>query len=112
MNNTTSNGPARKSLAQQIDRLEATVTGLGQGVRQAVREATGQAVQEAIGGVFSEVLLTPTVAAMLGAAQGPTAPSAATRRPAGWLSRLCGWAATLPGKACSALRSARNCTAA
>ena len=46
------NGPARKTLASQLDRLDSILDGLSEGltdaVSSAVREAVGLAVQEAV----------------------------------------------------------------
>jgi hypothetical protein len=65
MTQMTTNGRPRKRLAEQIDRLEQTVGGLG----QTVREATTQAVREAVGELVSEVLTNPEVATLLRGAQ-------------------------------------------
>ena len=56
MSQTITNGTGRKSLANEIDRLQATVAGLGEGLREAVREAVTELV--------SEVLTNPDVAAL------------------------------------------------
>src|SRR6516165_8158043 len=57
------NGPTRKTLASQIDRLDSILDGLSEGlaqaVAQAVREAVGLAVQEAVQAVLAEVLTNP-----------------------------------------------------
>jgi hypothetical protein len=54
------NGQQRKSLAGQIDRLDAILDGLSDGLNEAVagvvKEAVGVAVQEAVRAVLSEVL--------------------------------------------------------
>ena len=55
MSQTITNGTSRKSLAADIDRLQATVGGLG----DTVREATTQAVREAVGELVSEVMSQP-----------------------------------------------------
>jgi hypothetical protein len=93
------NGPARKTLASQIDRLDgildALSEGLDQAVAQAVREAVGLAVQEAVQAVLAELLTNPALREQL---QGPAAPQpAAPDGPAnksgggkGRLALLCG----------------------
>jgi hypothetical protein len=57
------NGPTRKTLASQLDRLDSILDGLSEGltdaVASAVREAVGQAVQEAVQAVLAEVLTNP-----------------------------------------------------
>ena len=69
------NGQTRKTLASQIDRLDAILDGLSEGldqaVAQAVREAVGLAVQEAVQAVLAELLTNPLLREQL---QGPAAP--------------------------------------
>jgi hypothetical protein len=93
MTQTITNGTGRKSLANEIDRLQATVAGLGDGLRNSVREATTQAVREAVGQLVTEVLTNPDVAALFRAAQAQPA-QAARPRPSpggGLMGRLAGW---------------------
>ena len=93
MTQTITNGTGRKSLANEIDRLQATVAGLGEGLRDAVREATTQAVREAVTELVSEVLTNPDIAALFRNAQAQPA-QAASPRPSPWgglLGRLAGW---------------------
>ena len=73
MSQTITNGTTRKSLANEIDRLQATVAGLGLGLREAVREATTQAVREAVGELVAEVVTNPDLAALFRNAQAPAA---------------------------------------
>ena len=67
MTTTTTNtdGRTRKSLAEQIDRLDAILDGLGdalnEAVAAAVSEAAGRAVREAVQGVLAEVLTNPAL---------------------------------------------------
>jgi hypothetical protein len=67
MTTTTTNtdGRTRKSLAEQIDRLDAILDGLGQAlegaVATAVSQAVGVAVKEAVQGVLAEVLTNPAL---------------------------------------------------
>jgi hypothetical protein len=66
---TTTNGKLRKSLAEQIDRLDAILDGLSaalnESVSAAVKEAVGLAVREAIQAVMTEVFANPAVLELL-----------------------------------------------
>ena len=72
MNPTTNAHGQRKSLASQIDRLDAMLDGLADGlneaVAQAVQGAVALAVKEAVQAVLTEVLTNPAVLAKLQAA--------------------------------------------
>ena len=72
MNPTTNANGQRKSLASQIDRLDALLDGLADGlneaVAQAVQGAVALAVKEAVQAVLTEVLTNPAVLAKLQAA--------------------------------------------
>ena len=63
------NGQARKSLAEQIDRLDAMLDGLADGLNDAVamvvKEAVGVAVKEAMQAVLREALANPELLARL-----------------------------------------------
>jgi hypothetical protein len=89
---TVTNGQARKSLAEQIDRLDAVLDGLADGlngaVADAVKEAVGAAVQTAVQVVLREVLGNPEVQARLRApapAAPPPAPKARWKEYGAWL---------------------------
>jgi hypothetical protein len=75
--NTTlnTNGRQRKTLAAQIDRLDAMLDGLADGlneaVAQAVKDAVALAVEEAVRVVLSETLTNPAVLAKLHATISP-----------------------------------------
>jgi hypothetical protein len=60
---TVTNGRARKSLAEQIDRLDSILDGLSEAlqgaVSEAVTQAVGLAVKEAVKCVLAEVLTSP-----------------------------------------------------
>jgi hypothetical protein len=60
---TDTNNRVRKSLAEQIDRLDGILDGLAEGLNEAViaavKEAAGAAVQEAVRAVLSELLANP-----------------------------------------------------
>jgi hypothetical protein len=66
---TTLNGKARKSLADQIDRLDLLIDGLAEGLTEAVAAAVQQAVMHAV----IEVLTNPEVRARLQEAAMPAA---------------------------------------
>jgi hypothetical protein len=69
MTTTTTNGRARKSLAEQIDRLDQVLDGLAESLNEAVatavKEAVGVAVKEAVQAVLTEVLTNPAILAKL-----------------------------------------------
>jgi hypothetical protein len=60
---TDTNGRVRKSLSDQIDRLDGILDGLAEGLNDAivtaVKEAMGAAVQEAVRAVLTELLTNP-----------------------------------------------------
>jgi hypothetical protein len=70
--NVTTNGRARKSLAEQIDRLDRTLDGLA----DALNESVATAVREAVQGVLVEMLADAGLRAQLQAGLSP--PAAAT----------------------------------
>lgn len=76
---STTNAPngrvSRKTLADQIDRLDGILDGLSDGLNDAVvtavREAVGVAVREAVRGVLTEIVSNPELLETL---RGPIAP--------------------------------------
>jgi hypothetical protein len=76
---TSTNGRARKSLAEQIDRLDAILDGLAENLSEAVatavtgvvKEAVAVAVQEAVHAAVLEVLTNAELHKRLGASQAP-----------------------------------------
>src|SRR6516162_8700507 len=86
------NGPTRKTLASQIDRLDSILDGLSEGldqaVAQAVREAVGLAIQEAVQAVLAEMLTNPALREQLQKAASPVPPPPAGRTPEGGRGRL------------------------
>jgi hypothetical protein len=95
---TNTNGQARKSLAEQIDRLDAMLDGLADGlndaVAAAVKEAVGVAVQQAVQTVVREMLTSPELLARFAAVGLPVAapaPEPATpKAKVGWKQRWFG----------------------
>jgi hypothetical protein len=77
--NTTANGRIRKSLAEQIDRLDHILDGLAdalnQSVADAVKQAVTLAVQEAIQGILAEVLNNPELLVKLRGLVSVTTPT-------------------------------------
>jgi hypothetical protein len=99
MTTTTTDGRTRKSLAEQIDRLDAILDGLAdalnEAVADAVKDAVTAAVQEAVHAAVVEVLTNAELRKRLGVVQTPaTQPSApvvvclsgAARRCWNWLT--------------------------
>jgi hypothetical protein len=73
--NATRNGRARKSLAEQIDRLDRTLDGLA----DALNESVATAVRDAVQGVMAELLAD---GALRGQLQAAVSPPATTEAPA------------------------------
>jgi hypothetical protein len=102
------NGPARKTLASQLDRLDSILDGLSEGltdaVASAVREAVGQAVREAVQAVLTELLTNPALREQLQSpAEAESAPpDDPAKKQGGGKSRL----AALGGRVGDKLRSA------
>lgn len=86
------NGQQRKSLAAQIDRLDALLDGLADGLNESVasvvKEAVGVAVQEAVRAVLSEVLQHPDLRSQLRQVP-PTQPAKPVQPKFRWLRA--GW---------------------
>jgi hypothetical protein len=78
---TNADGQQRKTLASQLDRLDAILDTLGEGLDEAVAQAVQQAVELAVRegvhrgvrGALAEVLTNPEVLAVLRAAAAPAA---------------------------------------
>ena len=92
---TNTDGRTRKSLAEQIDRLDAILDGLSEAlqgaVAAAVQEAAGRAVQEAVQAVLAEALTNPALrerALHIDSQPAPRPDSPSVPRP---LTRLATW---------------------
>jgi hypothetical protein len=90
-----SNGRARKTLAEQIDRLDGILDGLANGLNEAVatvvQESVGIAVREAVQAVLAELLTNPAVLARLqgSAASVPSLqPQPPAARAGGWFNAI------------------------
>ena len=74
------NGRARKTLADQIDRLDRVLDGLAEGLNEAVaaevQRAVGRAVREAVQAAIKEVLTNPELSARLRGSTAMTTPAA------------------------------------
>lgn len=91
MNATMTNGRTRKTLADQLDRLDGILDALSDGlngaVADAVREAAGTAVQQAVKSALVEILTNPDVLTLIGGAArahgpAPVAPDVSGEVPA------------------------------
>jgi hypothetical protein len=109
------NGPTRKTLASQLDRLDSMLDGLSEGlsdaVASAVREAVGLAVQEAVQAVLAELLTNPLLREQL---QRPASAEAAppdgpANRSGGGKGRLAALGGRVGDKLRSACRAGAGC---
>lgn len=77
--NSLSNGQARKTLSEQLDRLDRILGGLPDSLREsvasAVKEATAQAVQQAVQATLTEILTSPELLGLIGASRAPATES-------------------------------------
>jgi hypothetical protein len=84
---TDTNGRVRKSLAEQIDRLDGILDGLADGLNEAVvtavKEAVGAAVQEAVRAVLGELLGNPDLLRMIRESLAPLVGADARPAPPG-----------------------------
>ena len=103
------NGPTRKTLASQLDRLDSILDGLSEGlsdaVASAVREAVGLAVQEAVQAALAELLTNPALREQLqrpaaSEAAPPDGPANKRGGGKGRLAMLCGWVGATLRSAC------------
>jgi hypothetical protein len=69
------NGKTRKTLAEQIDKMDSILDGLSENLNEAVADATYAAVQEAVQRALVEVLTSPDILALLGGLAPPRQPS-------------------------------------
>jgi hypothetical protein len=120
MTATMTNGQQRKTLASQLDRLDAIIDTLGEGlsgavsgaveqaVESAVRHAVSLAVKEATQAILGEILVNPDLRAAL-APPSPPVEDHDTMPPRGGLtqtaSRTWGW---MKGRIGAGLRLARK----
>src|SRR5206468_415529 len=74
MNATITNSKTRKSLAEQIDRLDGILDGLSEGLNHTVAAAVAEATAAAVRLALVEVLGNPDVLALVGAAARGNAP--------------------------------------
>jgi hypothetical protein len=88
MTTTNSDGRSRKSLAEQIDRLDSILDGLSEALEGAVQQAVGAAVRETLQAVLAELLNNPVLlAALRDPGEPPTPPAAEPSRPQAELPR-------------------------
>jgi hypothetical protein len=67
----TANGRQRKTLAHQLDRLDAVLDGLGDGLNAAIADAVRAAVREAVQAAVAEVLASPAISVRLQTVAAP-----------------------------------------
>jgi len=71
--NPTTNSRTRRTLADQLDRLDSILDGLSNALNEsiatAVKEATAQAVQQAVQATLTEILTSPELLSLIGAAR-------------------------------------------
>ena len=112
------NGKApRKTLADQLDRLDAIIdalaAGLNETVADVVRQAVTAAVQQALEGLAQAALSNPDLLRRLteqfappAAAQEGPAPAATELARPGWPGRVRGWLSSRLSRACGACAAA------
>jgi hypothetical protein len=115
---TNTNGRARKSLAEQIDRLDSILDGLAEAlqgaVAETVTEAVGLAVKEAVRCVLAEVLSSPEFLERLrqvAASSNPAPVMAAPRKQEPfrrWFGRATTWALERMGNLRQTIASAAS----
>jgi hypothetical protein len=78
MSTTETNNKPRKSLADQIDRLDSLLTGLSEAIEgtvaEAVRRSVTVAIERAVEGLFTQLVANPAVVELLRGATAPTSP--------------------------------------
>jgi hypothetical protein len=92
---TDNNGPPRKTLASQLDRLDAILDGLDNALAGAVQTVVCTAVKEAVQAVLTEVVTNQQLQEQLQQAAQHTAPPEETHGRQSMGSRL--WQATTEG---------------
>jgi hypothetical protein len=92
---TDSNGPPRKTLASQLDRLDGILDGLDSALAGAVQEAVSMAVKQAVQAVLTEVLSNRQLQEQLQQTARHAAPPQQMHHEQGMANRL--WQATTQG---------------
>jgi hypothetical protein len=92
---TNTDGQPRKTLAGQLDRLDAILDGLDDALAGAVRDAVEQAVKQAVQSVLTEVLTNRELQQQLQQAAQPTPPPETPHDKKGTAARF--WEATTEG---------------
>jgi hypothetical protein len=103
---TTTNGRARKSLAEQIDRLDAILDGLSEALQGAVADAVKDAVGQAVRAVLAEVISNPDLRQQLQQAVEPAPAPPQEPETKTWFARAWGSITGRLGQACQAVREA------
>jgi hypothetical protein len=78
MSTTETNNKPRKSLAEQIDRLDSLLTGLSEAIEGTVADAVQRsvtvAIERAVEGLFTQLVANPAVVELLRGAAAPAMP--------------------------------------
>src|SRR3954447_7091556 len=75
---TTTNGrPQRKQLSDQLDRLDAILDAIAEGLPGAVTDACREGARAAVKDAIIEIVTNPELRALLGPAPAPIAPTPA-----------------------------------
>jgi hypothetical protein len=97
MKTLNANGQTRKSLAEQIDRLDSILDGLADALNEtvvtAVQEAVGRAVREAVQATLSEVQTNAELQQHLSPVEDAVPPSSALRPVLRGARGVCDWLA-------------------
>jgi hypothetical protein len=99
----------RKTLAEQLDRLDGIIDALAAGLNETVADVVRQAVQQTLEGLVQGVLANPGLLRALAAQVMPDPPASAPAPQAGTrpaLKRFGAWTAARLGAACLAARLA------
>jgi hypothetical protein len=95
---TTTNGRARKTLAEQIDRLDGILDGLADALNQAIAQAVREAVTVAVRAAVTEALANPELRQRLAPVAQATPPQSPIKRLLAATRRACGRAAAAAGR--------------
>lgn len=79
--NSLSNGQVRKTLSEQLDRLERILSGLSETLQGSITSAVKEATAEAVQATLTEILTSPELMGLIGASRAPD-PTVETAPPA------------------------------
>jgi hypothetical protein len=94
MSTTETNNKPRKSLADQIDRLDSLLTGLSEAIEGTVAEAVQRsvtvAIERAVEGLFTQLVANPAVVQLLRGTAAPATSERTAAAPSSMRERLSG----------------------